>query len=100
MAGIEVTGVGAITVTELSELAMGSTGEIRIAAIESGRALVMVGRFSGDEDMAEVLGEMLGEDVRAGDIFVARSLDVMGNIEEEGSARVRNALAGLRAAKD
>lgn len=100
LTGIEVTGVDAIIVTELPELAMGSTGEIRIAAIESGRALVMIGRFSGDEEMAEAVGEVLGEDVTAGDIFVARSLDVMGNIEAEGSARVRNALAGLRTRKD
>jgi hypothetical protein len=60
----------------------------------------MVGRFPGDEDMAEVLGEMLGESVTAGGFFVARSLDVTGNIEAEESARVRNALTGLRTAKD
>jgi hypothetical protein len=100
LAGIKIKGVDAMTVTELPELAMGSAGEIRIATIESGKALVMIGRFSGDEEMAGLLGEMLGEDVSPGHILVARSLDVMGNIEEEGSARVRNVLIGLRASKD
>jgi hypothetical protein len=100
LAGLDVTGIDAITVTELPELAMGSTGEIRIAAIESGQALVMNGRFSGDSEVAEAIGKLLGEDVRAGEFLVARSLDVMGTIEEEGSARVRNALLGLSARKD
>lgn len=100
LAGIEIAGVGAITVTELPELAMGSTGEVRIATIESGRALVMIGKFAGDEDVAEILGELVGEDVKAGDVLVALSVDAMGNIEADESARVRNALRGLRAAKE
>jgi hypothetical protein len=100
LAGIEIEGVDAITVTELPELAMGSTGEVRIAAIESGGALVMIGKFAGDEETAEILGELLDEDVRAGDVLVVRSLDMQGNIKADESARVRNALTGLRTAKE
>jgi hypothetical protein len=96
----EVEGIGAITVTDQAEVAMGSTGEVRVAAVEAGRALLIVGRFAGDEEIAEVIGGMLGERVRAGEFFVARAIDPMGNIETEKSAMVRNALTGLRAAKD
>lgn len=95
---VEVEGVGAITVTNHGEVAMGSTGEVRVAAVELGahhRREVPRRRRSrrSTQHAAGLKGQSRGVSRRA-----SRRCD--WEYRDEGVSDGSNSLTGLRAARD
>ena len=91
-----IDNAGPMQAADLADLAMGGIDEIRVATIDAGQALVMLGRFESDDCATEEVRRLVGDDVSGPEFLVALLVDRSGNIEGEESPRVRRVLTGLR----